>query len=365
MTSAHRRDDVRIYQKQIKSLIKSGYHVTYIVADGLCCEKSEMLNIIDVGNPKNRYSRFFKNRKKILQVALGINVESYHFHDPDLLSISKKLKQTGRVVIYDAHENLKLDILSKPYIPRGLRRAVSLFIGLYEKYIISYVDIVFAANDNIGSNLNGNKDNACTIHNYPLLYSDLYRHIEVGANNEKYVVFVGGMTPIRGIREIIASLAYMKNKSLRIKLLGVFSSSEYRAECLGNNKNRLIDEEGFCSREVTHKVTLGAVAGLVLYLPEPSHIEASPNKMFEYMEAGIPVIASDFPLWKKIIEGGNCGICVDPFDSKAIAGAIDFLVDNPNQAKRMGENGKRLVAEEYNWCQVENILLNKYDELLN
>ena len=109
-----------------------------------------------------------------------------------------------------------------------------------------------------------------------------------------------------------------------------FSSDEYRAECLGNTQSYLSDEEGFCSREEAHKITLGAVAGLVLYLPESSHIEASPNKMFECLKADIPFIASNLPSWKKIVESGNCGICIDPLDCKVIAKAINFLLDIPD-----------------------------------
>ncbi len=96
----------------------------------------------------------------------------------------------------------------------------------------------------------------------------------------------------------------------------------------------------------------------------PNHVDAQPNKMFEYMSAGIPVIASDFPLWREIIEGCGCGICVDPLDPKKIAEAIDYLVDNPEIARRMGENGRKAVYDRYNWDVEEKKLLALYDSLL-
>ena len=82
--------------------------------------------------------------------------------------------------------------------------------------------------------------------------------------------------------------------------------------------------------------------------------------MFEYMSAGVPVIASHFPLWREIIEGNDCGLCVDPLDPAAIAKAIDYLVTHPQEAERMGRNGQRAVAERYNWKIEEAKLLQLY-----
>ena len=82
------------------------------------------------------------------------------------------------------------------------------------------------------------------------------------------------------------------------------------------------------------------------------------------MSAGIPVIASDFPLWREIIEGNDCGICVDPLDPKAIAKAIDFVITNPDRAEQMGRNGQRAVQEKYNWGIEEKKLLGLYDRLI-
>jgi glycosyltransferase involved in cell wall biosynthesis len=107
------------------------------------------------------------------------------------------------------------------------------------------------------------------------------------------------------------------------------------------------------------------MAGLVTFLPEPSHIDAQPTKIFEYMSAGIPVIASDFPLWREIIGGSDCGLLVDPEDPAAIAAAIDRLISAPDEACRLGANGLRAVRERYNWSIEENKLLTFYDELVD
>ncbi len=93
-----------------------------------------------------------------------------------------------------------------------------------------------------------------------------------------------------------------------------------------------------------------SLAGLLLFQPTGNHLESQPNKLFEYMAAGLPVIASDFPLWREIVEGHDCGICVRPDDIRAIAAAIDRLAGDPGLVERMGANGRRLIETRYSWA---------------
>lgn len=112
------------------------------------------------------------------------------------------------------------------------------------------------------------------------------------------------------------------------------------------------------------KHLLDADCGLVCFQPAPNQINAMPRKMFEYMAASLPVIASNFSLWKEIIEGNKCGICVDPLNPKEIAKAIDYLIEHPQDARRMGENGRKAILEKYNWENESVKLLNLYDKLV-
>ena len=121
---------------------------------------------------------------------------------------------------------------------------------------------------------------------------------------------------------------------------------------------------GFLNRQQVSEVLAKSHAGIVTFLPEPNHINAQPNKMFEYMSAGLPVIASNFSLWREIIEGNQCGICVDPLNPKAIGDAIQYLVDNPQKAEQMGKNGRKAVEQKYNWSIEEKKLLTLYKHLL-
>jgi glycosyltransferase involved in cell wall biosynthesis len=125
-----------------------------------------------------------------------------------------------------------------------------------------------------------------------------------------------------------------------------------------------VNKLGFLNRQQVSEVLAKSHAGIVTFLPAPNHINSQPNKMFEYMSAGLPVIASNFLLWREIIEGNQCGICVDPRNPKAIGDAMQYLVDNPQKAEQMGKNGRKAVEQKYNWLIEEKKLLTLYKDLL-
>lgn len=107
-----------------------------------------------------------------------------------------------------------------------------------------------------------------------------------------------------------------------------------------------------------------AKVGLVLFQPVPNHVQSQPNKLFEYMASGLPVVASDFPHWRELTDNGSCALLVDPFDVHAIAGAMDWLLTHDEEAERMGNAGLNLVRERYNWDRESRKLLDLYDRLL-
>jgi glycosyltransferase involved in cell wall biosynthesis len=121
-------------------------------------------------------------------------------------------------------------------------------------------------------------------------------------------------------------------------------------------------------RGVIARTEVGAVmarsrVGIVTFLPAVSHIKALPNKLFEYMSAGIPVVASDFPLWREIVEATGSGLCVNPADPAAIAAAIDRLAEDAEFGEACGRNGAQAVAGEYNWSAQAQKLLDLYQQL--
>lgn len=362
LTSAHKRGDTRIFLKMCRSLAAAGKDVSLVVADGLGDETREEVRIFDVGKPKGRLERMWKATRRVLGKALELDCDLYHLHDPELLPIGLRLKRAGRRVIFDAHEDLPLQILSKSYMHPRMRRTVSVAAGAFERLACRRLDAIVTATPAIRDKFRGLGIKAIDINNFPLL-GELT--VDVSQQHKaREVCYVGSIFASRGIRELVTAIALTRSAA-QLTLAGDFSEYDLQAEVERMPGWDKVDWLGFISRAEIRTVFCRSMAGLVTLHPTQAYLYSLPVKMFEYMSAGLPVIASDFPLWREIIEGSQCGVCVDPLDAASIASAIDRLVENPELARNMGENGRRAVHEKYNWDIEERKLLSLYEELLS
>lgn len=357
LTTVHSRSDTRIFLKECRSLAADGHEVTLIVADGLGEEVRDGVSIVDVGKPNGRRDRMLGATRRAMRRAVAAGADVYHFHDPELLPVGLALKRRGKTVVYDAHEDVPRDILSKAYIHPILRRPIAAAAALFERFVCRRLDHVVAATPAIRDKFTAWGVEATDINNFPML-GELDSGI-AWTGKAREVCYVGGIAAVRGIREIVAAMA-LCSSGARLNLAGSFSEKRVRAEVERTPGWTRVNELGFLPRTGVRDVLARSVAGLVTLHLTSAYRDALPIKMFEYMSAGLPVIASDFPLWREIIEGNDCGLCVDPLDAKAIAAAIDRLVNNPDLAKRMGENGRRAVSERYNWATEERKLQALY-----
>ncbi|MDQ3023684.1 MAG: glycosyltransferase [bacterium] len=360
ITTLHPVFDIRIFHKECVSLAAAGYDVTLIAPH----DRDEVVhgvNIVAIPRYGNRLLRMTLGGWQALRKALRLNAAVYHFHDPELLPWMAQLKRRASV-IYDVHENLPKAILTKSWIPAFLRPMVASLSRQAERNYALGMQLVLAE-----TSYEADYDWATTttVLNMPKVEELL--QIDEKKHSRPTVGYLGAVNASRGSLTTLRALGRLKASGLEVafECLGPISDS-HRAELqqlasvLGISANC----PGYTSAEDGWRAIARCHAGLALLHPQPNYIESYPTKVFEYMALGLPTIASNFPLYRELVEGSLCGICVDPLDDLAIAEAIRTAVGNPQQAASMGANGRDAVKQHYSWIMEAGKLLTLYTELL-
>ena len=352
----HRPFDDRIFHKECKTLSRAGYMVILLVPH---TNDETVDNIMLKRLPiyRSRAMKFLYLPIRALFSAMKQNARVYHFHDPAFIITGLLLKIAGKCVIYDVHEDYKLKIAEKSYLISPLKRILARIFDIFEKIVSRFFNRIIVVDNHLLSNFKSH--NAVKIANFPPIMEVKKRE------HEKFVfIYAGGITQERGILQIIKAVEYLREYSDKIKiiLLGNCEDEQIK-DALGQSK--IVEYLGNKPWQEVFNFYGNADAGLLLLQPTSGYyyIE-NPVKMFEYMVAGLPVLSSDFPGLRKLISENNCGVCVDPTDPKQIARGMKYLVDNPDEAKRMGENGRKAILEKYNWENESKKLLKIYSEIL-
>ncbi len=355
LTSVHPRSDVRIFKKECLSLKEAGYDVSLIVADDLPDEEQGGIKVRSVGKESSRLIRMLISGLRIYRTAVRLDADIYHFHDPELIPVGILLKIKKKSVICDVHEDVPGDILNKPYLPAILKNIVAKSIRLIQFLTYRFFDFVVTATPTIKNKLIHYNPRTMDINNYPI--PEEFRPQTEWRNRKREICYIGLITRERGISEVVDAIGI---SSVSLNLAGTVYPDELYQELKRKKAWEKVIFFGQVARNEVAEILNSSWIGIVTFHPGPNHGDAQPNKMFEYMAAGIPVIASDFPLWQEFIEQNGCGICVDPRDSGQIAHAINQLLNDEKRAEQMGQNGYRAIKEKYNWNNESIKLMDIY-----
>jgi glycosyltransferase involved in cell wall biosynthesis len=359
LTAVHPRDDARIFGKECRTLAAAGYEV-HLVAPGTGDTVIDGVHLHHVPTPRSRLRRMTATAYSVYRLARSLDADAYHFHDPELIPVALLLARSGKRVIYDSHEHLPQQILTKPWIARPIRRPLASLAELGERLAARLVSAVVTAEPYVRRRFTGAATRTVTVNNFPRL-DEFPAPNQDWEARDRAVCYVGAITELRGAREMVSAIG---RTDARLLLAGRFDPASLARELAAAPGWSQVDFMGHLSREDLARMLARARAGLVVLYPIPNYVEANPTKMFEYMSAGIPVIASNFPAWRTIVDRNECGLCVDPSSPGEIAAAIDWILANPDDARRMGENGRRAVERLYNWGAERRMLLGLYEELV-
>lgn len=361
VTSVHPAKDARIFYRECISLLKAGYTI-FEIAPNVEDEIYKGISIYGVQVPQNKWMRSFFVQKAVYRKCIELNADIYHFHDPELIPIGVKLKKkNSKCIIFDSHEDIPAQILMKEWIPSFLRKAISKLYALYEQHALRYYDALVSVTPTITMRLCALNKNVYQLTNYPLLDRS------ADADNRAWkdsICFAGSITGQWLHQNIIKAIENCENVKYRLAGGG---NSAYIEDLKILNGWQDVEFVGKISFDDVPAFLIESTAAMVLndYVPNVGYKLGTlgNNKLFEAMQMGIPVICTDFILWKEIIEEWKCGICVNPHDIESISEAIKYLIKNKDVAKEMGNNGRKAVMEKYNWKTQEKTLLKMYKGL--
>lgn len=364
LSTIHRALDVRIFYKECQTLAKAGYEVHLLVPNPPAQQlEGVFFHAIDKVTNYPRLVRTWRRLSSAYQIAKSLQADVYHFHDPELIPVGILLQRLGAKVIYDVHEDSPWEAisLSKNHPVLGwLRFGIwTILEGIAKASLNAFICVT----PHIAQKFPSAKTSV--VANFPLTAElQAVHEVNLAHPQENIVIYAGGIAEIRGIREMVGAMELLpRTLAVKLLLLGEFPSPELQTEVEKLPGWQQVEFLGWQSRQSVVQHLAQSKVGLVLFHPKRDHLEALPNKLFEYMAAGLPVVASNFPLWREIIEDIGCGLVVNPLDPQEIAQSMQYLLENPDVAAAMGQRGREAVINQYNWEIESQKLLKVYTQV--
>lgn len=365
LTSVHPRYDIRIFEKQCRSLAKNGYDVHLIVADSKGSEQQSGVNIHDIGRPKNRLSRFFSTTRAIYKKALDLNAAVYQFHDPELIPIGVSLAKKGYQVIYDIHENVAVSILDKFWIPKFLRPTIKRIYEQYEQYAIKHFSHLLVAPVEADYGYGSTQ-----ILNFPVVFDETDFSKTKEFQFPIRFVYAGAVSRLRAVFEMLEIFNGIVENGfdVHLDLIGHFQPAalelEVREYIVAKNLTDRVALHGYIPLNEVYTILNNSHIGFSILKPIKNYYNAIPTKIFDYMLKGIPVITSDFPVYNYYVLKKNTGLCLNYNDLSGSISKLSELLGNVELLNKMSSNGVAAVKNEFNWRSQEIKLLKLYDEII-
>lgn len=362
LSVVHTVGELRIYQKECRSLWDAGYDV-FMVGVGETPQESLQPRIIGVPPGKNRLERVILTTAAAVSAGLKSHAAVFHLHDIELIPWGVFLKAIGKKVIFDNHEFAVQDVRDKPYIPKPLRSiaaaATSLVLAVADR---CFDGIVVAA----PAMLRDFKNPETVVINNYVEWDLPSEHSVAFSARRSAVAYIGMISEDRGIRMILEALELV-NRTTPVELIlaGEFEAPALYNELQQNSGWRYVDYRGLIARsEIRSILAADVVAGLIIFRDLENHRNASPNKLFEYLASGLPVIMPDFPSWVERFSGTGACIPVDVRDTGSIAAAIESLVQDTARAEDMGRHAFQAVKTSFHWNSERQKLLALYARII-
>jgi glycosyltransferase involved in cell wall biosynthesis len=311
---------------------------------------------------------------RLLQQALAARADIFHFHDPELLLVAPCLRLlTGKPIIYDVHEVYADFIKVKDYLPAWLRYPAAWIFRWLEPALARFQSGLIFADDEIAATFSRVDRPKATLFNFPSaeFVEEAGVRLKTAEAPGPVVLYLGGMERNRGADLLIDAFGQVMASvpGARLLVVGHFMPPLLEEEVRARAKSQGID----AAVTLTGRVPFAAIGdflsraavGWVTWQPVAKNLKNIPTKLFEYMAYALPVVASDLRSTRPFVRPGLNGYLVSATDPTAHAAALSRLLAAPDEARAMGQRGRELVVDQYNWTKMEGRLLALYETLLS
>ena len=373
-STTHAPLDARIFYREARTLSRNGYDVTILTPARFDVLVQDGVKIIGLGTATGKLARFF-NLWRVFWLALRQDADIYHFHDMELCLVGWLLHRLkDKPVIYDVHENFPEFMLDKAWLPMGLRRPIGCLVKAYELWVARRIQGIIVVNQLLKERFEKVNTHVVLLGNYPprvsalsRQYAQLSENMSSSSCQLQDLIYIGPIGSDRGLDVMVDVIKQLHDRypQLRLLLLGpIMPEAKKIMDGPVEDWTNSVQWLGVVPHEELHSYLHRSLAGLLLYQPSLNNILGTPNKLFEYMAAGLPVVCSNFVFMRQYVESAQCGLLVDPQDSSAVSDAVEKLLQDPRDARAMGERGRQAVVNQFCWETVERDLLSLYASLV-
>ena len=363
-TSVHQWDDVRILRKEALSLVRL-YDVELHAPAPFDVKKFEGVQIYGLPAWKSVSDRR-ATRRELRNRIRKSNATIFHFHDPELIPLAIRVKlMYKKRVIYDIHEDNSAIILHKTWIPESIRRLAAAGFGILERFSCLFFDHLITSSPILHHYFN--RFPSTLVSNYPRI--EWGRGFPEKPKDPIAFVYVGCIGLIRGIKEVCEAYIKMLQESdiqTELHIAGAWRPSlpeSFKREMEDIFSHSSVNYHGILSYEKAKELMRSCHVGLIPFLPYKGNMTISPHKLFDYMEAGLTILASDFSGWPQIIVEGRVGDLFDPTDPQSIIRAMSHAANSPLIREEQGRRAQKLVRTRFTWISQEKQLFKAYESV--
>lgn len=367
LSTVHHSYDNRVYHKEAKGLVQAGFDLTLVIT--AAADQGTPVPVLALPKPPNRALRLLTSQRNAWRALRRLRPDVLQVHDPELIPLALAWgRRTGARVVYDAHEDLVKQISTKPYLRAWMRPGVRGLASALVRLADRHCDGIVAATESVAAGYRNRS--TVVVRNYPWL-SDFGGTASSSTPGTRpgpvpgRVIYAGDLTEERKLSFMIEVVRIARDRLPHAHLVLAGRPLHGAADLVAAQPPGLVSHVGLLPPARLPEFMASGQVGLVFLEPLPNYLESLPTKLFEYMAAGVPFLASDFPFWVGEFSPLDAGRFADSSDPASCAAVMVEMLSDPDLCRRLGDNGRRAIRTTFNFESQLPALMDLTGDLLS